>query len=134
MARSRTVLLAAICLVLLCSCRQEVAEVLRSRQSWNLRIYETGRVIEASVITAGTPKYQAVLGWMESKEDGWNPSFVSYVPGIELSGQNFSVSISPKTLVLVVESKEYTRSLSDQDYVRIREILDVRPHLGPPHQ
>lgn len=130
MIKLKIALLATICVVLLCGCRQEVSDVLSRRASWSLKVYENGRIVASDEIASGTPKYRDVIDWARSKEDGWSPSFVSYVPGIELSGPDFSVSISRKKLVLVVESQEYTRPLSEQDYRRIEEILEVGPSLG----
>lgn len=61
-------------------------------------------------------EHEGLLAWAAQHKTGWSSSYVSYAPGILVSGTNFSLNIHPSGVILNIGGRQYEHDASASDF------------------
>lgn len=61
-------------------------------------------------IAPGSEAYDALVAWVAANQDGWESTYASYVPGLVVSGDDFSINLLEGHAIANLRGKQLERS------------------------
>jgi hypothetical protein len=112
----------ALLLVLLGGCRVDIPDIAEAGQC----TFHNGTPGIASKLVPS--QLDALRYWFASHNSGWHTSYITYVPGTLVSGNDrtgypVSINLWDKLIIVNVREGQYSRSLSIQESAALHEIL-----------
>ena len=108
---TRGAVVGVVSCALLAGCDKELSLALPA-EPVKLQRYEQGRPVEACDISPDSPQFKSLAAWISNNKDGWSSSPASYVPGVLVSGRNFSVNFLSSLVVVNYPGGQLTRKAS----------------------
>jgi hypothetical protein len=84
--------------------------------SLSLSFFVNGTPIKHCTISQDSEQYKTLSAWLAAHQDGWKSSVASYVPGVMVDGDGFSLNFLSSIAVLNYAGSQSTRQVLPSDY------------------
>lgn len=102
------------CTALLAACHVDLA--LPETESLRLQVYQQGSPVAECKLAPGTPNFQKLASWLSNNRTGWTSTLASYVPGVYITGSNFSINFLRTFVIVNSPEGQYSHSVSPSEY------------------
>lgn len=89
-----------------CSLSTRTIDVAKLGPANQILVYEGGRPIIDRPIAADSAEGLAIMSWLRSHADGWQPTYSTYVPNRYVRGGDFTLNFGGGSCVLNYRSNE----------------------------
>lgn len=105
----------ALGVLMLCACSKDVQWALPS-ETLKLSRFEHGRPVSECSVGVGSPQYQKLSAWLASHQEGWEPTLATYVPGVYITGSNFSINFLGPSVIVNYPEGQFARATLPAEY------------------
>ena len=101
---------------ILTGCSQTIVFNVSPAETLRVSVYSKGRPVQECAIAPGSPQQQKLSAWLSKNTEAWAATPATYVPGVKVSGENFSVNFLGTGVILNYAHGQYSRSANPSEY------------------
>jgi hypothetical protein len=110
----RNLLLVAL-LVFLSGCdEKELAAFVQ--QPLTIFVFKDGRPISERHVSPPSSDHERLSSWLARHQSGWHSSFITYAPGVLVSGTNFAINVRHSSVIVNAGGRQLVRNANDADF------------------
>jgi hypothetical protein len=104
-----------VVLVLLSGCGQTDLTSL-VQQPLSISVFNGGRPVSERQVLPPSKDHELLSSWLAQHQSGWHSSFVTYAPGVLVTGTNFTMNIQRSAVIINAGGKQFVRNANDSDF------------------
>lgn len=85
-------------------------------ETLGVQVYGAGRPNAQCQIISGSKEQDKLAAWLAQNKEGWKATLATYVPGVLVSGNDFSINFLGSSVILNYESGQYAHSIEPKQY------------------
>ncbi len=123
MPRTQFLHITAVSLLLLAACEKTVTFQIPLDEDLKLTIHDTGPGIitaQECMLEAGSDEIDKIATWLNANKDDWEPSVVTFVPGVMVRGPDFTLNFLGDGAILNYEKGQFTSPSGSSFYSNLR--------------
>lgn len=104
-----------VLLVLLSGCdKTDLASFVQ--QPLTISVFKAGRPVSERHVLPPSKDHELLSSWLAHHQSGWHSSFVTYAPGVLVTGTNFTMNIQHSGVIINAGGKQFVRNADDSDF------------------
>lgn len=115
----------------LTGCSQNVSFSLPSEELLGVVVYENGAPIQQCEIPAGSAKQKALAHWLQQNTGDWSATPATYVPGVLVAGNDFSINFLGNSVILNYAGGQYAHKVNPNEYEYLRCLPGTQQKAPP---
>jgi hypothetical protein len=86
------------------------------QQPLTISVFKAGRPVSERHVSPPSSDHERLSSWLVQHQNGWHSSFVTYAPGVLVSGTNFTMNIQHSRVIINAGGSQFVREANDADF------------------
>jgi hypothetical protein len=86
------------------------------QQPITISVFKNGHPISERSVSPPSSEHEQLSSWLAGHQTGWHSSFITYAPGVLVSGTNFTINIQHSEIIINAVGKQYVRDANESDF------------------
>ncbi len=104
-------------MALLSGCSRTIEISVNTSEALHVSVYSQNMPNKECVIVSGSKEHEALVQWFAQNAKNWSATPATYVPGVSISGKEFSINFIGSAAVLNYGEGQYSHSASPAEYL-----------------
>jgi len=93
-----------------------VALELPENETLKVLVYGEGKILAERSIAPTSNEHKKLASWLSFNHDGWSPTPASYVPGVYVTGNNFSINFLKSNVIVNFRGGQFIKPIDPKEY------------------
>jgi hypothetical protein len=86
------------------------------QQPLTISVFKAGRPVSERHVSPPSSDHERLSSWLAQHQSGWHSSYITYAPGVLVSGTNFTMNIQHSSVIINAGGKQVVRDADDSDF------------------
>lgn len=111
-----SLLFIAFVILSVAGCKSEVNLQPPKNETLKLLVYGGGKPLKERELSPSSKEYEHLMSWLAANREGWSPTVVTFVPGVYVSGKDFSINFLKTSAIINFREGQYIKDINPKDY------------------
>ena len=93
---------------------KELAEYIQ--QPLTISVFKAGHPVSERHVSPPSSDHERLSSWLTQHQNGWHSSYITYAPGVLVSGTNFTMNIQRSSVIINAGGRQLVRDANDADF------------------
>jgi|SRR6266705_6025024 len=86
------------------------------QQPITISVFKDGRLVSERRVLPPSNEHERLASWLAKHQSGWHSSFITYAPGVLVSGTNFTMNVLHSGVIINATGTQFVHDADDSDF------------------